>query len=153
MIAHIITIGDEILTGQTLNTNAAHIGDLLNNIRVNITRTSVVGDDHDDIMNEFKNCWVKNDLVIVTGGLGPTHDDITRNCILKFFKTELVQNDEVLEDIKQLFQKRGRDVTKINEAQALVPKIAKVMRNEFGTAPGIWIEKNDKIFIPVVGYL
>jgi nicotinamide-nucleotide amidase len=151
MIAHIITIGDEILTGQTLNTNAAHIGEQLNNIRVNITRTSVVGDDHDDIMNEFKNCWAKNDLVIVTGGLGPTHDDITRNCIVKFFKTELVQDDEVLENIKQLFQKRGRDVTKINEAQSLVPKIAKVMRNELGTAPGIWIEKNNKIFIAMPG--
>jgi nicotinamide-nucleotide amidase len=151
MNAHIITIGDEILIGQTLNTNAAYIGDHLTNIQVTINKTSVVGDDHDDIMNEFKTCWAKNDLLIVTGGLGPTHDDITRNCIVKFFKTELIQNEDVLEDIKKIFQKRGRDVRKINESQALVPKIAKVIRNEFGTAPGIWIEKENKIFIAMPG--
>ncbi len=151
MIAHIITIGDEILIGQTLNTNAAFIGDQLTNIQISVNKTSVVGDDHDDIMAEFKTCWAKNDLLIVTGGLGPTHDDITRNCIVKFFKTELVQNDDVLEDIRHLFQKRGRDVRKINEAQALVPKIAKVIRNEFGTAPGMWIEKDNKIFIAMPG--
>lgn len=151
MNAHIITIGDEILIGQTLNTNAAYIGDHLTNIQVTINKTSVVGDDHDDIMNEFKTCWAKNDLLIVTGGLGPTHDDITRNCIVKFFKTELIQNEDVLEDIKKIFQKRGKDVRKINESQALVPKIAKVIRNEFGTAPGIWIEKEKKIFIAMPG--
>lgn len=151
MIAHIITIGDEILIGQTLNTNAAYIGDQLTNLQVTINKTSVVGDDHDDIMSEFKNCWAKNDLVIVTGGLGPTHDDITRNCIVKFFKTELIQHDDVLGDIRQLFQKRGRDVRKINENQSLVPKIARVIRNEFGTAPGLWIEKDKKIFIAMPG--
>jgi nicotinamide-nucleotide amidase len=151
MIAHIITIGDEILIGQTLNTNAACIGDQLTNIQIAVNKTSVVGDDHDDIMAEFKTCWAKNDLLIVTGGLGPTHDDITRNCIVKFFKTELVQNDDVLEDIRRLFQKRGRDVRKINEAQGLVPKVAKIIRNEYGTAPGIWIEKDNKIFIAMPG--
>ncbi len=151
MIAHIITIGDEILIGQTLNTNAAFIGDKLTDSQIMVNKTSVVGDDHDAIMNEFKACWAKNDLLIVTGGLGPTHDDITRNCIIKFFKTELVQNDDVLEDIKKLFLKRGRDVRKINESQALVPKNAKVIRNEYGTAPGIWIEKTGKIFIAMPG--
>ena len=151
MIAHLITIGDEILIGQTLNTNAGYIGDELTNIQVSVNKTSVVGDDHDDIMNELKNCWAKNDLLIVTGGLGPTHDDITRNCIVKFFKTELIQNDDILDDIRQIFQKRGRDVKKINEAQALVPKIAKVIRNQYGTAPGIWIEKENKIFIAMPG--
>src|SRR4030066_1416907 len=151
MVAHIITIGDEILIGQTLNTYAAFIGDELTNLQVSVNKTSVVGDDHDDIMNEFKNCWAKNDLLIVTGGLGPTHDDITRNCIVKFFKTELIQNDDILDDIKHIFQKRGRDVRKINEDQALVPQIAKVIRNQYGTAPGIWIEKENKIFIAMPG--
>lgn len=151
MNVHIITIGDEILIGQTLNTNAAYIGDQLTNIQVTVNKTSVVGDDFDDIMREFKACWSKNDLLIVTGGLGPTHDDITRNCIVKFFKTELIQNQEVLEDIRKIFQKRGRDVRKINEDQSLVPKIAKVIRNEYGTAPGIWIEKDNKIFIAMPG--
>lgn len=151
MRTHIITIGDEILIGQTLNTNAAYIGDQLANIQIEVTKTSVVGDDFDEIMTEFKTCWAKNDLLIVTGGLGPTHDDITRNCIVKFFKTQLVKNDQVLEDIKNLFSKRGRELRKINEAQALVPKIAEVIRNELGTAPGMWIEKDNKVFIAMPG--
>ncbi len=151
MRTHIITIGDEILIGQTLNTNAAYIGDKLADIQINVNKTSVVGDDYDEIMTEFKSCWAKNDLLIVTGGLGPTHDDVTRNCIVKFFKTQLVQNDQVLEDIKTLFRKRGREFRKINEAQALVPKLATIIRNELGTAPGIWIEKDNKVFIAMPG--
>lgn len=151
MIAHIITIGDEILIGQTLNTNAAYIGEQLSALQIDIVKTSVVGDNHEAIMAEFKNCWAKNNLVIVTGGLGPTHDDITRNAVVSFFNTELVQNDDVLKDITDLFQKRGREVKKINEAQALVPKIAKVLRNDLGTAPGFWIEKDNKIFIAMPG--
>lgn len=151
MNVHIITIGDEILMGQTLNSNAAYIGDKLSEIQINVNKTSVVGDDYDDIMSELKSCWAKNDLLIVTGGLGPTHDDVTRNCIVKFFKTELIVNKDVLEDIRGLFQKRGREVRKINEDQALVPKIADVIRNEHGTAPGIWIEKDKKIFIAMPG--
>lgn len=151
MNVHIITIGDEILMGQTINTNAAYIGDKLSEIQINVNKTSVVRDDYDDIMSELKSCWAKNDLLIITGGLGPTHDDVTRNCIVKFFKTEFVVNKDVLGDVRELFQKRGREVRKINEDQALVPKIADVIRNEHGTAPGIWIEKDKKIFIAMPG--
>ena len=144
MNAHIITIGDEILIGQTLNTNAAFIGEKLVNINVEVNSTSVVGDDETSILNEFKRCWEENDILIATGGLGPTHDDITRKCVVKFFNTELVKNEDVLNDIKILFEKRKREVTKVNEDQALVPKIAKVIRNTKGTAPGAWIEKDKK---------
>jgi nicotinamide-nucleotide amidase len=151
MKAHVITIGDEILIGQTLNTNAAYIGEQLSNININVESTSVVGDDEENILNEFERCWKQNDLLIATGGLGPTHDDITRKCVVKFFKTELIQNKEVLEDIKTLFEKRKRKVTKVNEDQALVPKIANVIRNSKGTAPGAWIEQDDKIFIIMPG--
>ena len=151
MNAHIITIGDEILIGQTLNTNAAYIGSRLIELSIDIKKTSVVGDNETQILNEFKTCFNENDLVIVTGGLGPTHDDITRQCILKFFNTELVLNEEVLKDVKSIFTKRGRQITKLNEDQALVPKIAKVIRNKLGTAPGIWIEKDNKIFIVMPG--
>ena len=151
MNAQIITVGDEILIGQVLNTNAAFIGKELieNNIKVN--KTSVVGDTESNIIAEFGKAMEDNDLVIVTGGLGPTHDDITRKCIVNFFNTELVKNTEVLDDIKALFQKRGRKVTKVNEGQALVPKIANVIRNSLGTAPGVWIEKDDKIFVAMPG--
>jgi len=151
MNAQIITVGDEILIGQVLNTNAAFIGGELVENNINVSRTSVVGDTESEIVAEFGKAWDENDLVIVTGGLGPTHDDITRKCIVNFFNTELVQNVEVLEDIKLLFGKRGRKVTKVNEGQALVPKIANVIRNSLGTAPGIWIEKDDKIFVAMPG--
>jgi len=145
MNAHIITIGDEILIGQTINTNAAFIGEKLSAIQVNVRKTSTVPDDEVEILKEFKLCLDENELVIVTGGLGPTHDDITRTCVVKFFHTELIRNDEVLDDVRNFFKKRGRKLTKINEDQALVPKNANVIRNEMGTAPGIWIDKEDKI--------
>ena len=151
MNAHIITIGDEILTGQTLNTNAGFIGEKLSDVQINIRKATIVADNEEDILNEFQISWKNNDLVIVTGGLGPTHDDITRQCVVKFFNTELVKNEDVLYDIKALFQKSGREVTKVNENQALIPKIAKVIRNYLGTAPGMWIEKNEKIFIALPG--
>jgi len=151
MNAHIITIGDEILIGQTINTNAAFIGEKLSGIQVNVRKTSTVPDNEEDILREFKTCLNENDLVVVTGGLGPTHDDITRTCIVKFFHTELIRNEEVLDDVRNFFKKRGRKITKINEDQSLVPKNAAVIRNERGTAPGIWIEKDDKIFVAMPG--
>ncbi|MCL5031228.1 MAG: competence/damage-inducible protein A [Bacteroidetes bacterium] len=151
MNAQIVTIGDELLIGQTINTNSSFIGEQLSNIQIDVRKISVVGDDETEILKEFKSSFKENDLVIVTGGLGPTHDDVTRKCVVKFFHTELVPNKEVLEDLKTFFKKRGRNLTKINEDQALVPKIAKVIRNEFGTAPGMWIEKDEKIFIVLPG--
>jgi len=151
MNAHIITIGDEILIGQTLNTNAAFIGSKLIELNINVKKTSVVGDIEEEILKEFDECFRDNDLIIVTGGLGPTHDDITLQCVVKFFNTELIQDEDVLQDVKNIFSRRGRQITKINEEQALVPKIGKVIRNKLGTAPGIWIEKNNKIFVVMPG--
>jgi nicotinamide-nucleotide amidase len=151
MQAYIITIGDEILLGHTLNTNAAYIGECLNELNITVQKISVVGDDETSIINEFKLAQGNCDLVFVTGGLGPTHDDITRKCVVNFFNTELVENEQVLEDIKSLFEKRGRQLTDINRNQAKVPKIAEVIRNEYGTAPGLWIEQDNKVFIVMPG--
>ncbi len=151
MNAHIITIGDEILIGQTINSNAAFIGEELTKIQINVRKSSVVGDNEEEILKEFKSCLAENDLVIVTGGLGPTHDDVTRTCIVKFFHTELVKSKEVLEDVKSFLKKRGRQLSKVNEDQALVPKIAAVIKNSLGTAPGMWIEKDNKIFVAMPG--
>ncbi|MCU7495145.1 MAG: competence/damage-inducible protein A [Ignavibacteria bacterium] len=151
MQAQIITIGDEILIGQTINTNAAYIGEELTKIQIAVSKTTVVGDEESVILQEFKSAFENNDVVIVTGGLGPTHDDITKDCIVKFFNTELEMNYEVLEDVRSIFQRRGRQMAKINETQALVPKIARVIRNTRGTAPGTWIEKDKKIFISLPG--
>jgi nicotinamide-nucleotide amidase len=151
MTTHIITIGDEILLGQTLNTNAAYIGEQLAGIQCDVKSASIVGDDETLIVKEFERCFKENDIVISTGGLGPTHDDVTRKCIIKFFNTELIPDNEVLEDIKVFLKRRGRELTKVNEDQSLVPKIARVIRNTRGTAPGVWIEKDDKIFIVLPG--
>jgi nicotinamide-nucleotide amidase len=151
MKAHIITIGDEILIGQTLNTNAAFIGEKLTNLQVRISSSSVVPDDEEIILEEFKRAFDANDLVLVTGGLGPTHDDVTRKCVVQFFNTELIENEEVLNDIKKFFEARARVLTDTNRGQALVPKIAIPIRNTKGTAPGYWIEKKKKIFVSMPG--
>lgn len=151
MKAKIITIGDEILIGQILNTNAAFIGEKLVENGIDISESVVVGDDEESILKEFRNAFENNELIIVTGGLGPTHDDLTLDCIVKFFNTELVESEEVLNDIKITFEKRGRKLTPSNIEQAKVPKIADIIRNHNGTAPGTWIEKDGKIFISLPG--
>ena len=151
MKAKIITIGDEILIGQTLNTNAAFIGEKLVENGIDVSESVVIGDNENSILNEFRTAFENNKLIIVTGGLGPTHDDLTLDCIIKFFNTELVESEEVLIDIKNIFEKRGRKLTPSNLAQAKVPKIADIIRNYNGTAPGTWIEKDQKIFISVPG--
>ena len=151
MKAYIISIGDELLLGQTVNTNASLIGEKLSNLNIDVTKISVIGDDASVIRDEFNNAWINSDIVLVTGGLGPTHDDVTRNCVVKFFKTNLSLNEDVLKDINELFAKWGREITDINKDQANVPEIAEVIRNNKGTAPGYWIEKDDKIFVVMPG--
>ena len=151
MKAHIISIGDEILIGQIINSNSAWIGEKLSEINIEVVSISFVGDDEKQIKQEFQRTFDANDLVIVTGGLGPTHDDVTRKCVVDFFKTELVLDEDVLNDVKKFFEVRNRSLTKINEDQALVPKIATPIRNSRGTAPGFWIEKDNKIFVVMPG--
>ncbi len=147
----IVSIGDELLIGQTVNTNVSFIGEKLTEIDVQVIKSTVIADDHNIIIDEFKEAFSKADVIIVTGGLGPTHDDVTKKCISEFFNSELVMNESILSDVKELFIKRGREITKINEEQALIPKIAKAIRNPNGTAPGIYIEKEGKVFVAMPG--
>lgn len=151
MKAYLISIGDELLIGQTINTNVAYIGSALSDLSIEVIETSVVGDNLDSIISELQKASSMADLIVITGGLGPTHDDVTRSAIVKYFNTELVQNDEVLEDIQTFFSKRGRTVTELNASQALVPKIAIPIRNKRGTAPGMWIEQQGKIYVVMPG--
>jgi len=151
MNAYLISIGDELLIGQTINTNASYIGEKLTDLNIRVKKVSVIADEEDAILSELEIAEESADLIVMTGGLGPTHDDITLKTIARYFNTELVMNSEVLNDIKEFFKKRGRELNKINEEQALVPKIAKTIRNENGTAPGSWIERNKKIFISMPG--
>ncbi|MBI5726957.1 MAG: competence/damage-inducible protein A, partial [Ignavibacteriales bacterium] len=151
MNAYLISIGDELLIGQTINTNAGFIGSLLTDNQITVAKTSVIGDEEAIILEEFALAWEKADIIIVTGGLGPTHDDITRKVVTLFFKSELQLNEEVLEDIRSRFDRLKRTMVKVNEEQALVPKIAVPIRNYRGTAPGFWIEKDNKYFIAMPG--
>jgi len=151
MNANIISIGDELLIGQTTNTNASFIGNELSEININVSKIVTVGDDENEIVDAFETAFKRTNLVIVTGGLGPTHDDVTRTSVVKFFNSELVENEEILEDIKSLFGKRNREVTEVNKAQALVPEVAEPIRNQHGTAPGMWIEKDKRIFVIMPG--
>ncbi|MBN1638510.1 MAG: competence/damage-inducible protein A [Ignavibacteriales bacterium] len=151
MNTQIITIGNEILNGTTVNTNSAYISKKLSQIGIDVNHISVIPDTDKIIFSEFRKAFSKNDIIIVTGGLGPTHDDITKFTISKFFHSDLIINKSVLYDIKLFFKKRGRILTETNRKQALVPEITKVIRNPLGTAPGLWIEKDGKIFIAMPG--
>lgn len=151
MKAYLISIGDELLIGQTINTNVAYIGNMISDINISIIKTSVVGDNLKFIIDEIDYASGKADVILITGGLGPTHDDVTRNAIVQYFKTELVFNSQVMEDIKTMMHKRGRAISKVHEDQAMVPKICEVIRNHKGTAPGYWIEQNKKIIVVMPG--
>lgn len=151
MKAYLISIGDELLIGQTINTNVAYIGKLISEINIPIVKSSVIEDNLQSISDELDYAATLGDVIIITGGLGPTHDDVTRTAIANYFKTELVLNNDVIEDIKSMLKKRGREIKKAHEDQAMVPKIAQIIRNENGTAPGYWIEWNKKIFIVIPG--
>lgn len=147
----IISIGDEILIGQTINTNAAYIGEKLTALGYEVIRNFTVGDEKQAILKTLKDAEDISDFIFVTGGLGPTHDDITRSCILEYFQTELVFDESTFERIKKLFERRNIPMPEINRDQAMVPKIAKVIPNDYGTAPGYDITKNGKRFFIMPG--
>lgn len=151
MKAEIITIGDELLIGQVINTNQAYIADKLNGVGVDVVRMTTVGDDEDAILSAFNDAWERHRVVIVTGGLGPTHDDITKKAVCKFFDSDLVKNEEVRKRVESLLQKRNISWTPAHEEQTLVPRKAKVIPNPAGTAPGMLFEQNDQSFIVLPG--
>jgi len=151
ILAEIITIGDEILIGQIVDTNSAWIGKELNDIGIKVYQITSVQDNEDHILQAFSNAEDRVDLIIVTGGLGPTKDDITKKTMCKYFDCDLITDTHVLEDITKLFAQMGREMNDVQKGQALVPRVAKAIRNENGTAPGIWIEKQNKIFISMPG--
>lgn len=152
MKAEIITIGDELLIGQVINTNASYIGKKLSEIGISVGRIVSVGDSEKDIIDELKYAFENFDVVILTGGLGPTHDDVTKSAICKFFNTGLVLNEDVLNQVKEFLAKRGRtELNEANRSQALVPEKAKIITNYWGTAPGFLFEENGKIVIIMPG--
>jgi nicotinamide-nucleotide amidase len=142
MKAEIITIGDELLIGQVINTNQAYIAEKLNAVGVFVERMTTIGDNRRDILEAFTVAWNRCDVVCVTGGLGPTHDDITKKMVCEFFQCDLVQNESVMMNVKALMAQRDIAWNKSTEEQTLVPGKCKVFQNRVGTAPGMLFEES-----------
>lgn len=147
----IVTIGDEILIGQIVDTNSAWLSSNLNDIGVKVERILSIQDSRDEIYNTLEECNQRADIVIVTGGLGPTKDDITKSVVCDFFNTSLVENIEVLHQISERLGRRGISVKGINRLQSHLPKGCTVLFNSVGTAPGMWLEKSGTIFVFMPG--
>ena len=137
--AEIITIGDEVLTGHTVNTNAAKIARRLGEVGISVEWVTTVGDVAETVHEAFRAAWNRAQVIVTTGGLGPTHDDITRRVFCEVFDRRLVRSEPVLENIRELFARRGRTITPRNVDQANVPTGTEVMMNRWGTAPGIYL--------------
>ena len=151
MRVEIITIGDEILIGQILDTNSKWIAEELNKIGLSVYQITSIQDDKEHILKAVKEAQSNADIVIITGGLGPTKDDITKLTLAEYFKDTLVLNKEIEAHIKQLFAKINYPFTEVNRNQALVPSTCIALKNEFGTAPGMWFQKNNKVLVSLPG--
>ena len=151
MKCEVISIGDELLIGQTVNTNASWIGEKLNNLGFNISHGAIISDNKDDIISALNNAANRSDVIIITGGLGPTKDDITKHTLTEYFNTSLELNKDIESKIIAYFKSVNRPILKSNLDQALLPKSCQVLSNSRGTASGMWFEKNKIIYISLPG--
>jgi len=152
MKATIVTIGDEILIGQITDTNSAFIAKALDKIGVGVYEMISISDDRQHILNTFSKLQNQSDFVIITGGLGPTKDDVTKHTFCDYFEDHLVSNPEVLQHITELFKNfSDRPLQQVNIDQALLPSKAEVLFNHYGTAPGMWMKKENTVFISLPG--
>lgn len=152
MLAEIITIGDEILIGQIVDTNSGFISKELDKIGVKVYQITSVQDDRQQILNAFGEAKNRVDLIVITGGLGPTKDDITKQTLCDFFEDILVEDQGVVQNIKRLFSDYQMNLPlEANLRQALVPSKATVMMNLYGTAPGMWMEQDNTVFVSLPG--
>ena len=152
MQAEIITIGDEILIGQIVDTNSQFIGQELNKIGVSVYQITSIQDDEQHILKALHEAQSRVEIVIITGGLGPTKDDITKKTIAKFFNDDtVVEYPEVINHIKELFSKINHPFKEIQRYQAQLPSKATLLMNNFGTAPGMWFYENETVFVSLPG--
>ena len=147
----LISIGDELLIGQTVNTNAAWLGEQLNLLGYKVVAGVVIPDDKNAILNALDELSIKADLIIMTGGLGPTKDDITKHTLCDYFDTKLERNLVIEQQIVDYFNSRQLPILQTNKDQALIPLACELLPNSRGTASGMWFEKDDKIFISLPG--
>jgi nicotinamide-nucleotide amidase len=151
MKAEIITIGDEILIGQIIDTNSSWLGQQLSAIGISVVHRTSVSDTVEAITDALDAAKKRADIIITTGGLGPTKDDVTKYTFCEYFKTTLVQNEKVLEWVKEIFHSRKLPMLEVNNLQAMVPANCEVLFNRSGTAPGMWFDVDGKIFISMPG--
>lgn len=147
----LINIGDELLIGQVVNTNAAFIGQQMTAAGFELTDVITIGDDGPAIREAVERAMSKTNVVLMTGGLGPTKDDITKKVICDIFQRELVIDEATLKQVTEMFAARGMELTETNRQQAAVPEGCVVLTNTLGTAPGLWLEKDGKVLISLPG--
>ncbi len=151
MRAEIITIGEEILIGQVADTNSAWMAALLNQNGIMVQRFTTVSDKDGDITEALQGAAGRADIILLTGGLGPTRDDITKNTLARYFGTKLRFDESVMQDIENYLKLYNRPINGLNRTQAKVPENCTVLHNKLGTAPGMWFDINGKVFVSLPG--
>ncbi len=149
--AELLTIGDEILFGQITDTNSAWMGTELSNIGIKVIRKTTVGDIEQEILTAFAEAEKRADVVLITGGLGPTSDDLTKPCLAKYFDSDIQIHEEALAEVTEFFKSRGRELTELNRQQAALPVKCEKITNAMGTAPGMWFHERGKVFVSMPG--
>jgi len=151
MLAEIITIGDEILIGQIVDTNSAWMAQQLNNIGIRVKQISSVSDDRQHILTALKEAAERADIILITGGLGPTKDDITKKTIAEYFNVGMVENKDALDNVINIFARYNRPLLEVNRLQAQIPENCEVILNHNGTAPGMWFNEKGRIYVSMPG--
>jgi len=151
ILAEIITIGDEILYGQIVDSNSQWMSAELDKVGIKIVRKTTIGDTEEEILNILTEAESRADIILITGGLGPTNDDLTKPCLVKYFDTKLVMNEAALTNLTSIFDKLGKPVSEVNRKQAELPETCEMVPNNMGTAAGMWFDKNGKTFVSMPG--
>lgn len=151
MKATIITIGDEILIGQILDTNSRYISQQLNQLGIMVVERTSIGDDAEAIVSTLQRALSQSDVVLITGGLGPTKDDITKHTLARYFNSPLRRDEAVERHVRAMLERRGIAFNELNRSQALVPECCTVLHNAHGTAPGMWFETEGKVVVSMAG--
>ncbi len=151
ILAELLTIGDEILYGQIVDTNSQWMSVELDKVGIKVIRKTSVGDVESEILTAFAEAESRADIILITGGLGPTSDDLTKPLLAKYFNCAMKIHDEALEELTAFFKSRGRELTDTNKQQAMLPICCTKITNPVGTAPGMWFERNGKVFMSMPG--
>lgn len=149
--AEILTIGDEILYGQLVDTNSQWMSAELDHVGIKTIRKTTVSDEREDILSAFREAEARADIILITGGLGPTNDDLTKPCLAEHFNSPVAVNEQALKELTEFFASKGRELSGVNLLQAELPECCEMISNQLGTACGMWFERNGKVFVSMPG--